>query len=196
MRQNISFYRPVFSIRDLPVTGLPEICISGRSNAGKSSLINRLANRRNLARISRKPGKTRSLNFYSADTTCYLVDLPGYGYAKVPKSERSLFKELVNPYLHTRQQLRGVIQLLDSRHGPVSGDYMMLEWIKKWGGKALYVFTKADKLSSSRRSRLKRTYINEFGAENCVLFSARTCSGLDVIRLWIERTLGIEKDEI
>ena len=190
MKYELTFDRPVFALKDLPLTGLPEICISGRSNAGKSSLINRLANRKNLAKISRKPGKTRSLNFYSAGDMYYLVDLPGYGYAKVPKSERSLFKELVNPYLQDRRQLMGIIQLIDSRHGPVSGDYIMLDWIKKWGVEALYVLAIADKLSSSRRAHLKKSFIREFGAENCVLFSAHTGTGADTIRSWIDHTLG------
>jgi len=189
MKFELTFDRPVFTLKDLPITGEPEICISGRSNAGKSSLINRLANRKNLAKISRKPGKTRSLNFYSADSAYYLVDLPGYGYAKVPKTERLLFKELVNPYLQDRSQLMGIIQLIDSRHGPVSGDHMMLDWIKKWDVKALYVLAKADKLSSSRKVQLKETFIKEYGAENCVLFSARTGTGADTIRSWIKHTL-------
>lgn len=191
MKIELTFDRPVFSLKDFPLTGLPEICISGRSNAGKSSLINRLANRKNLAKISRKPGKTRSLNFYSAGSAYYLVDLPGYGYAKVPKTERSLFEQLVNPYLQNRSQLMGIIQLIDSRHGPVSGDYIMLDWIKKWDIEALYVLAKADKLSSSRRAHLKLSFIKEFGVENCVLFSARTGTGAGAIRSWINHTLGL-----
>lgn len=191
MKIELTFDRPVFTLKDFPLTELPEICISGRSNAGKSSLINRLANRKNLAKISRKPGKTRSLNFYSAGSAYYLVDLPGYGYAKVPKTERSLFEQLVNPYLQDRSQLMGIIQLIDSRHGPVSGDYIMLDWIKKWDVEALYVLAKADKLSSSRRAQVKISFIKEFGVENCVLFSARTGTGAGAIRSWINHTLGL-----
>jgi GTP-binding protein len=192
---NLEFYTSVFSLKDLPVSGLPEICISGRSNVGKSSLINRLANRRSLARTSQKPGLTRSLNFYLAEEGFYLVDLPGYGYAKVPKSERNLFAALVNPYLENRQTFRGIIQLLDARHGPMSGDFVMIEWIKKRGGHVLYVFTKADKLTARERAMLDKKYGEEFGVENMAIFSARTGMGLDSIQSWIERVLGLEKKQ-
>jgi GTP-binding protein len=193
MNNEIAFYRSVYALRDLPVTGLSEICISGRSNVGKSSLINRLANKKNLAKTSQKPGKTRSLNFYSVSDGFYLVDLPGYGYANAPKTERKLFGELVDPYLKDRKQVMGIIQLLDARHGPVAGDYDMLNWIKGWGGNALYVFTKADKATSQERAQLQKTFEKEFGAGNSALFSARTGKGTDVIWSWIEHTLGISR---
>ncbi|MBN1293395.1 MAG: YihA family ribosome biogenesis GTP-binding protein [Candidatus Latescibacteria bacterium] len=194
MNYTITFDRPVYSQNDLPVNGLSEICISGRSNVGKSSLINRLANKKNLAKVSQKPGKTRSLNYYCVDKSFYLVDLPGYGYAKVSKSERSLFDNLVSPYLSARSQLVGIIQLLDSRHGPVSGDHVMLDWITQYEGKVLYVFTKLDKISAKRKMELKKTYIKELGAENCVLFSALTCAGIDEIWSWVTDTLGLKRE--
>ena len=190
MKHELKFVTSVFSVRDLPDTELPEICISGRSNVGKSSLLNRLANRKNLARISQKPGKTRSLNYYSIGDACYMVDLPGYGYAKVPKSERMLFGELVNPYLSERPQLRGIIQLIDSRHGPISGDTAMLEWIRECDIEYLYVFTKIDKLSTKEMDRLNRTIKKEYGLENSVLFSAHTRVGTGLIWSWIERLLN------
>ncbi|MCE5250307.1 ribosome biogenesis GTP-binding protein YihA/YsxC [bacterium] len=193
MNYEIQFSHPVFTLRDLPASGLPELCISGRSNAGKSSLINRLANKKNLAKVSQKPGKTRSLNFYSVRAGFYLVDLPGYGYAKVPKSEQNLFSELVGPYLDNRRELRGIIQLIDSRHGPVSGDLAMLEWIRARDVHALFVFAKIDKLNSRELVMLKKTSEKEFGVENCAFFSARTGTGADTIMMWIERTLGIDE---
>ena len=168
---------------------MPEICISGRSNVGKSSLLNRLANRKHLARTSRKPGKTRSINYYRIGDLCFLVDLPGYGYAKVPKTERKLFGELVNPYLSERRQLIGIIQLLDSRHGPVSGDHQMLDWIQGWEGNVLYVFTKADKLSALEKAQLMNRIEKEYGLENSVLFSTLTYKGAESIWLWIEHTV-------
>ena len=189
MKHELTFVTSVFSLRDLPDSKLPEICISGRSNVGKSSLLNRLANRKNLARTSQKPGKTRSLNYYRIGDACYLVDLPGYGYAKVPKSERMLFGELVNPYLSERQQLSGIIQLIDSRHGPVSGDSAMLDWIRQCDIDYLYVFTKIDKLSTKEMDRLKRTVKKEYGTENSVLFSASKRIGSDLIWSWIGRLL-------
>jgi GTP-binding protein len=187
MISDITFYRPVHSLGELPDDGLPEICISGRSNVGKSSLLNRLANRRDLAKVSQKPGKTRALNFYRAGGRLYLVDLPGYGYAKVPKTEITLFRNLVNPYLSSRRELRGILQLIDSRHGPVSGDLLMLEWIRNWNGNVLYVFTKADKLSANERAILKKTYEKEFGVENIAMFSASTGMGLETVQTWIEK---------
>ena len=187
----ITFFRSVFSLKDIPSTGLPEICISGRSNVGKSSVINRLANRHKLAKISRKPGKTRSLNYYTSGTGFYLVDLPGYGYAKISKTQRREFAVLVNSYLNDRRELRGLIQLLDSRHGPVSGDFEMLEWLKMWDGRVLYVLTKSDKLSASERSKAKDTYENKFGAENTVLFSAHTGMGVNAVWSWINEIVGL-----
>ena len=194
MNYKITFDRSVFSLKDLPVNGLPEICISGRSNVGKSSLINRLACKKNLAKVSQKPGKTRSLNYYNVDEIFYLVDLPGYGYAKVSKSERSLFDNIVSPYLSKRNQLFGIIQLLDSRHGPVSGDHVMLDWISGYEGRVLYVFTKIDKISAKRKMELYRTFIQEHGAENCVLSSSLTSVGINEIWTWINNTLGIKRD--
>ena len=186
---DIQFFRTVVSLGDLPSSGQPEICIAGRSNVGKSSMINRLANRRKLARISRQPGKTRAMNFYIAGNDFYFVDLPGYGYAKIPKSERNFFARLVNPYLENRKELKGVIQLIDARHGPVSGDLDMLEWLKQWRGRILYVLTKSDKLSGNERVKAEKSFIKEFGAEECIMFSAVTGMGVEGILSWIDDTL-------
>jgi GTP-binding protein len=156
-------------------------------------MINRLANRRNLARISRKPGKTQSINYFLVEKAFYIVDLPGYGYAKVPKALRSFFAGLVNPYLNDRRELRGIIQLLDARHGPVSGDYEMLEWLKEWDGSVLYVFTKADKLSANGRMKVLKAFEEEYGnIKDTVMFSARKGMGVENVRAWINTTLGIE----
>ncbi|MBT4483162.1 MAG: YihA family ribosome biogenesis GTP-binding protein [Candidatus Latescibacteria bacterium] len=187
----ITFFKAVYSLKDIPSTGLPEICMSGRSNVGKSSIINCLANQRNLAKISRTPGKTQSINYFIVDGTFYLVDLPGYGYAKISKSDKKKFSELVNTFLNERRELRGVIQLIDSRHGPVSGDYDMLRWLEMWGGSVLYVFTKSDKLSSNEKVKKMKMYEKEYGAENIVMFSALTGTGLETLWSWINRTLKI-----
>ena len=190
--REITFHYPVHTLGDFPSFGLPEIGISGRSNVGKSSMINRLAGQRHLAKTSRKPGKTRSLNYYFVDKAFFLVDLPGYGYAKVPKSERRLFEELVDPYLNGRRELVGIIQLIDIRHGPVSGDLKMLEWLEHYDGNILYVFTKADKLSANRRSRLTKQYKEEYAMENIVIFSASTGTGTGEVWSWIYNTLGMK----
>lgn len=189
---DITFHGPVFSLRDFPAYGLPEICISGRSNVGKSSMLNRLANKHNLARTSQKPGKTCSLNYYFVDKKFFLVDLPGYGYAKIPKSQRMLLRKLVNPYLNDRSELIGLIQLIDSRHGPVSGDKSMIEWIEEWDGNVLYVFTKADKLSANKRAVLLKKYEEVFGMENITMFSASTGMGTEAIWSWIYKILGLD----
>ena len=191
MIPDVTFHRSVFSIQDLPASGLPEICISGRSNVGKSSMLNRLTQKRNLARISRTPGKTRSLNYYLVDKKFFLVDLPGYGYAKVSKSQKILLSNLAGSYLNKRAELKGLIQLFDSRHGPISGDKVMLEWIREWGGNVLYVLTKADKLSVNNKVKLERTYKKEFGLENTVMFSAHTGPGTKDIWSWIYNTLKL-----
>jgi len=192
---NLAFLLSVVSVKDMPFSGLPEICISGRSNVGKSTIINRLANVKKLARTSQKPGLTRALNFYIAKEGFCLVDLPGYGYAKVPKSERNLFASLVNPYLENRQTLRGIIQLLDARRVPSEEDRTMIGWIKQWGGNALYVFTKADKLTASEIKMISRTYGEEFGVENMVIFSARTGMGLESVQSWIDKVLGLSSQK-
>jgi len=161
---------------------------------GKSSLINRLAGRRRLAPISRAPGKTRALDFYLVDDRFFLVDLPGYGYAKVSKSRRRFFAGLVEPYLTSRRELAGIIQLIDARHGPVAGDHDMLGWLGEWsGGKVLYVFTKADKLSGNERARLRKSFEREFGAESVVLSSAVTGMGIDDIRRWMDAAVSQHK---
>jgi GTP-binding protein len=188
MIHTISYLRSVYSLDALPREGSVEICISGRSNVGKSSLINSLANRRKLARTSKDPGATRALNYYLVNESFYLVDLPGYGYARVPGEERNLFGSLVNPYLEHRKEIGGIIQLIDSRHGPVSRDFEMLEWLKMWKGRVLYVFSKADKLSASQRVELVHVCEKEYAAGDSVLFSARTGMGQDLVRAWIEET--------
>jgi GTP-binding protein len=185
---NIVFYKPVFSAGDYPALGLPEICISGRSNVGKSSLINSLANNYKLAKVSQTPGKTRSLNYYLVDGKFFFVDLPGYGYAKIPQTERMLFEKLVTPYLTERKELKGIIQLFDSRHGPIAGDNVMLDWESGFKGKILYAFTKADKLSVNILSVFKKKYENEFGKDNIVFCSAKVSRGIDDIMNWAYKT--------
>ena len=190
-RHRIEFERSVFKLDDLPSNGLPEICISGRSNVGKSSLINKIAGRKNLAKISSKPGKTRSINYYIVDDAFYLVDLPGYGYAKVSKTERALFGNIVEPYMNQRQELRGIMQLVDGRHGPVSGDHAMIEWIQSWRGESLFVFTKSDKLRARDREKVLKVYTKEAQAVDYVLFSSVTGTGTQEIWQWVSTVLGI-----
>lgn len=131
-----------------PKTGFPEIAFVGRSNVGKSSMINKLLNRKALARVSSAPGKTITINFYNIDNTIYLVDLPGYGYAKRSKSEVESWGEMMDGYLNGRSQLKKVMLLVDSRHEPTGDDKMMLEWLRaaRPDEGAVVIATKTDKL--------------------------------------------------
>ncbi|EYE89003.1 GTP-binding protein EngB [Fervidicella metallireducens AeB] len=133
-----------------PKDGLPEIALCGRSNVGKSSLINTLVNRRGLARTSSVPGKTRTINFFNINDALYLVDLPGYGYAKVSKEEKLKWGKMIEDYLNHREELRLVVLLVDIRHNPTADDKIMYDWMKNSGCKIVVVATKADKLSKNQ----------------------------------------------
>lgn len=130
-----------------PAEGLPEIALVGRSNVGKSSATNALLNRRNFARTSQTPGKTRTINFYKINDEFYFVDLPGYGYAKVSKSEKDKWGVIMERYLQDRQELCAIFLLVDIRHEPTNDDVMMYEWIKHFGYNCVIIATKADKIS-------------------------------------------------
>ena len=132
-----------------PVDNRVEVAFVGRSNVGKSSIINALTNRRKLAKVSQTPGKTRLINFFLINNDFYLVDLPGYGYAKVSKKEKESWGKVIETYLNGREELRRVILLVDSRHKPTADDVMMNEWIKHYGYDVIVVATKSDKLSNN-----------------------------------------------
>ncbi len=133
-----------------PEKGFPEVALAGRSNVGKSSLINTMVSRKALARISGTPGKTRTINFYNINDELYLVDLPGYGYAKVSKVEKGKWGEMIEKYITNRNMLKLVIQLVDIRHEPTQDDKLMFQWMKATGSQAVVVATKADKLSKNQ----------------------------------------------
>lgn len=130
-----------------PTDGIPEIALAGRSNVGKSSLTNALLNRRNFARTSSTPGKTRTINFYLINKEFFFVDLPGYGYAKVAKSEKDKWGQVMERYLQEREELCAIFLLVDIRHEPTADDKMMYDWIKYYGYDCVVVATKADKIS-------------------------------------------------
>lgn len=136
-----------------PKDELPEIAFAGRSNVGKSSFINSMINRANLARTSGKPGKTRTINFYIINESFRFVDLPGYGYAQVSKSEREKWGHIIEEYLTERENLREIILIIDIRHEPSEQDLMMYNWIKSFGYKGLVIATKADKISKGKWQR-------------------------------------------
>lgn len=179
--------------KQYPSTNYPEIALVGRSNVGKSSLTNVLINRRNFAHTSSQPGKTQTLNFYEVEHQMYFVDVPGYGYAKVSKKERERFGQMIEEYLTTRQQLRGVIELVDGRHKPSDDDISMYQWLRYYNIPTLVVATKIDKVKPSARNRT----INEVSRalelpspDDLQLFSAVSKQGKDKIWQWIEQRMG------
>ena len=173
----------------IPQDGLPEIAFAGRSNVGKSSLLNCLLNRKALAKTSRTPGKTRTLNYYIVNRELYLVDLPGYGYARRSHSEREQWAKLVNAYIQDRTPLKGIVQLVDARHDPTADDLEMLEWLNQSRKPFLVVATKADLLSGSRfKPRPDRTLktFQGYGSVEFVPFSAKTGRGKKNVWGWID----------
>lgn len=134
----------------LPENGFPEIAFAGKSNVGKSSLINALMNRKSLARTSQTPGKTQTINFYNINDEMYLVDLPGYGYAKVGEKEKEQWGKLIERYLHGSSQLKAVFLLIDIRHDPSANDKMMYDWVVHQGYEPIIIATKLDKLKRSQ----------------------------------------------
>ena len=143
---NASIKVSAVSEKQYPTEGYPEFAFAGRSNVGKSSMINKLLNRKSLARVSSEPGKTATINFYNIDDTIYLVDLPGYGYAKRPKAEKEKWGKMMEDYLANREQLVQTILLVDSRHKPTADDIMMAQWIRHYHDRLIAIATKTDKL--------------------------------------------------
>lgn len=168
-----------------PATGLPEIAFVGKSNVGKSSLINCMINRRALARTSQNPGKTRTINFYNVEDLMYFVDLPGYGYAKISKTESAKWGQMVEGYLKKREFLREILLLIDIRHEPSANDKLMYEWLRYFEKSMTIIATKADKLSRNERNKslsvIKKSLA--LGADTSLLpFSSETKEGRD--ELW------------
>ena len=147
------FVKSMSAFTDFPGQGLPEIAMAGKSNVGKSSLINSLARNSKLARTSAEPGKTRLVNLYLLNDSFFLVDLPGYGFAKAPKQERDKWAAMIEGYLRGSQNLKRVFQLVDLRHAPTEDDQMMVEYLRHYGIPFTVIATKADKLSKAQRGR-------------------------------------------
>lgn len=169
----------------LPKNQKPEVAFAGKSNVGKSSLINSLVNRKALARTSSQPGKTQTINFYNVNETMYLVDLPGYGYAKVPQSEKEKWGKLIERYLHGSQQLRAVFLLIDIRHEPGANDKIMYEWICHNGYEPIIIATKLDKIKRSqiqKQVKLIREGLKVRPGTQIIPFSSETKQG--VAEVW------------
>jgi len=171
------FLVSAFSESDFPPESVPEIVLAGRSNVGKSSLINRLAGQKNLARTSATPGKTRSINFYRLDRSFCLVDLPGYGYSTAGKAASRQWKHLVDSYFRSREHVALVIQLVDSRIPPTPLDFQLAAWIDGLELRRLLVATKADKLSGNQQAVQRRRISEVFLDVPVTLASAMTGEG-------------------
>ena len=168
-----------------PNTNFPDLAFAGRSNVGKSSLINKLLNRKSLARVSQKPGKTATINFYNIDNTLNFVDLPGYGFAKVSKEEKKRWGKMIETYLNTRKQLSQVILLVDSRHKPTEDDIMMLSFIRGVCPRAVVVATKFDKLKPSQRQMSLKLIIDTLGLEgDDIIIGFSAVNGTGVEEFW------------
>ena len=175
------FVKSAHKPADFPRDQLREIAFAGRSNVGKSRLLNTLVSVKGLARISSSPGRTQSINFFLIDEGAYFVDLPGYGYAKVPRKTQSRWGQLVESYLRDRPQLRLVLLLVDCRIPPTPGDVLMKEWLDHYGIESLVVLTKADKLSRSQLNRSVWTAGEALETRNLIPFSAVTGLGKNAI---------------
>ncbi len=168
----------------VPENLLPEIAFAGKSNVGKSSLINALMNRKSLARTSSQPGKTQTINFYRINNDMYLVDLPGYGFAKVPESEKAKWGKMIERYLHKSKQLKAVFLLVDIRHKPSANDQTMYEWIVHQGYRPIIIATKLDKLKRSQVPKCVKEVREGLGlkADDMLIpFSAETKQGREEI---------------
>lgn len=174
----ISAVRP----NQYPETTLPEFALAGRSNVGKSSFINKMLNRKSLARTSSKPGKTQTLNFYLINEVLHFVDVPGYGYAKVSKSEREAWGKMIETYITSREQLKAMLLIVDLRHPPSKDDVMMYDFLKHYDIPVIIIATKADKIPKSKwqkHLKITKETLNLDPNDTIILFSSETGEGKD-----------------
>ncbi len=192
---NASFETTAVSKKQYPSTDVPEIALVGRSNVGKSSLINCILNRRKLARTSSTPGKTATINFYMVEDKFRLVDLPGYGYAKVSKAEKDKWAKMIEEYLSGRENLAAIIQLVDARHKPTAEDKVMNDWIRRCGYYPYTVATKLDKLKKSEIEKNLTIIYNELDLDNegvLIPFSSENKAGREEVLELIDHILAKE----
>ncbi|MBE5036483.1 YihA family ribosome biogenesis GTP-binding protein [Subdoligranulum sp. DSM 109015] len=192
MNYNLSEFQASYGLSSqLPESDRPEFVFSGRSNVGKSSLINKLCNRKNLARVSATPGKTATINFYRVDNV-YFVDLPGYGYAKVSNAERQRWDDLINSYFEAERHLTILVQLLDSRHAPSADDRQMLEYLRYHRIPFVAALTKGDKLKKSQQAAALAEFeslLAEYDCRKVFLTSAENGQGVEELRSYFASCL-------
>jgi len=180
---NSSLEKIAVSKENYPSDSLPEIAFVGRSNVGKSSLINALLNRKNLARTSSKPGKTRTINFYLVNDSIRFVDLPGYGYAEVSFAERNKWADIINEYLFERDNLKAIVMIVDIRHEPTKNDLMMFEFLKSYDYTNIVVATKADKISKGQWHKNLKIISDKLDLKD----------GVELLPISSEKKLNIDK---
>ncbi len=179
----------------LPKNDLPEVAFAGKSNVGKSSLINAVMNRKSLARVSSQPGKTQTINFYNINDEIYVVDLPGYGFAKASEKERERWGQLIERYLNTSDALRAVFLLVDIRHPVSANDRQMFEWMEYVGYDPIVIATKFDKIKRSQLDKQIKIVRESLGATSetiIVPFSSQTKQGLDTIQDFLDQVIENE----
>jgi GTP-binding protein len=188
-----TFLKSAFKVSHYPPPDRPEIAFAGRSNVGKSSLINTLLNRKRMARTSSTPGRTQAINFFAVGERLNFVDLPGYGFARVPLQVKESWKGMVESYLKKRDNLRAVVVILDIRRAPAEGDKDLLSWLTHHGIPQIIVLTKADKLSRNRVAQQAKEImeqLKEISGERPVIFSAKTRMGRDEVWGKIDQAIG------
>lgn len=193
MNFNNAIFEAAFGKKDqLKKSTFQEIIFSGRSNVGKSSLINKLINRKSLARVSSRPGKTGTINFYLIDKKVRFVDLPGYGYAKVSEKEKKRWANLVEGYFNDNRNISLVIQIIDMRHSPTIDDLNMIKFLMERNFKFIVVLTKSDKLNKTQREERLSNLKNELPFENIktIVFSAVKSEGLELLKSQIEASIN------
>ena len=192
---DVSFLVSAFRQSQYPSPDKPEVAFAGRSNVGKSSLINVLLNRKKLARTSSTPGRTQSINFFLVDAMFYAVDLPGYGFAKVPREVRAMWGKMIETYLRSRTNLKAVVVIIDIRRGFTDADFDLLQWLERFDKKAIVVLTKADKLSRQQcRSKVTeiRNQLTGIYEDRPVRFSAKTREGREEVWRKVLESMGID----
>ncbi len=194
--KNVSLETVIGVTSKIPDNQLPEIAFSGKSNVGKSSLINALMNRKSLARTSAQPGKTQTINFYNINDELYFVDLPGYGYAKVSQQEKEKWGKMIEKYLHRSKVLQAVFLLVDIRHEPSANDRQMYEWILANGYHPIVIATKLDKINRSQIAKQVKLVKQGLGVDKDTIvipFSAETKQGREEIYDLIDQLTGKEE---
>ena len=196
---NVSLAAVGVKMSQYPDDGKPEIAFAGKSNVGKSTLINAMIGRKALARTSSQPGKTRTINFYNVEDILYFVDLPGYGYAKAPRTEIEKWGKMIEEYLNKRETLRGIVMLVDIRHEPGENDRLMYDWLKHYGYDIIIAATKKDKIKRSQIQKqlsLIKNTLKLAPEDRLIAFSGETKDGVEELWEGLEKLIGYEKTEV